>query len=138
MLFIFSACENSGAVDFQYQGHLEHGLWRGGRPLFHAGSPRSHGANAQKHRRRFAARQRVFCSLTPWPAESLSGSLMLFIGPQKWGFAGQGGALGADGNMVKIRQAYLDWAIPDTKITTTMLGIHNFCHALRCRRFGRI
>ncbi len=125
MLFIFSACENSGAVDFNIKG-----IWNMGFGVADAYFTRDHrDSMGRTHKKstedRFAARQRVFLQLDAVASESLSGSLMLFIGPQKWGFAGQGGALGADGNMVKIRQAYLDWAIPDTKITTTM-GIHNF------------
>lgn len=73
----------------------------------------------------FAARQRLFLQLDAAASEALSGTVQFFIGPQKWGFAGQGGALGADGNMIKVRQAYIDWAVPDTSIRTRM-GIQNF------------
>ena len=73
----------------------------------------------------FAARQRLFLQLDATASEELSGTVQFFIGPQKWGFAGQGGALGADGKMVKLRQAYIDWAVPNTSIRTRM-GLQNF------------
>lgn len=73
----------------------------------------------------FAARQRLLLQLDSAISENLSGTVMFHIGPQKWGYAGQGGALGADGNMVKVRQAYIDWTIPDMAIRTRM-GIQNF------------
>lgn len=56
----------------------------------------------------FAARQRLLVQLDSAISQNLSGTVMFHIGPQKWGHAGQGGDLGADGSMAKVRQAYLD------------------------------
>ncbi len=73
---------------------------------------------------KFKARQRVRLWLDAIVSENLSGALNFEIGHQRWGQASTGAALGADGNIIKLRQAYIDWQIPDTGIQTRM-GIQN-------------
>ena len=74
----------------------------------------------------FDAEQRVRLQLDAVASEALSGTVYFEIGTQKWGNAGNGGALGADGtNQVRVKNAYIDWAIPqtDAKIRMGIQGL---------------
>lgn len=73
---------------------------------------------------KFHARQRIRLQLDAVASESLSGTVYFEIGAQLYGHAGTGAALGADGTVVKLRQAYIDWAIPDTQFKVRM-GMQN-------------
>lgn len=73
----------------------------------------------------FAVRQRIFLQLDARASENLSGTLQLHIGPQQWGHAATGGALGTDGTPVKVRQACIDWQIPNTSMQLRM-GLQYF------------
>ena len=69
----------------------------------------------------FGAQQRVRLQLDAVASEALSGTVFFEIGNQTWGKADQGGALGADGtNVIKVKRAYIDWAVPDTDLKFRM------------------
>ena len=68
----------------------------------------------------FEAKTRVRLQLDAVGSENLSGSVYFEIGAFAWGRASKGGALGGDGAIVKVKGAYMDWAIPGTKIKTRM------------------
>lgn len=68
----------------------------------------------------FEAKTRVRLQLEAIASESLSGTVYFEIGAATWGRAAKGGALGADGNIVKIKHSYLDWVVPGTAIKTRM------------------
>lgn len=69
----------------------------------------------------FAARQRIRLQLDAVASESLSGSVQFELGQNRWGQADSGGALGADSNnVIKLRQAYLDWAMPQSDLKVRM------------------
>ncbi len=69
----------------------------------------------------FNASNRVRVGLEAVASENLSGTVFFEIGSQTWGKAGDGGALGADGNsVVKVKHAYLDWMIPQTDAKVRM------------------
>lgn len=72
----------------------------------------------------FGARQRVRLQLDAVASEALSGTVFFEIGHQYWGNGDNGAALGADGMVVKVRQAYLDWVVPQTDLKIRM-GIQN-------------
>lgn len=57
----------------------------------------------------FVARQRVLLFLDAVASGNLMGSVQFKLGPQDWGRAGQGSALGADGTMVRVTQANMQW-----------------------------
>lgn len=74
----------------------------------------------------FAVRNRWFLWLDAIASESLSGTVQLHIGPQDWGKAAQGAALGADSSQpIRLRQAYIDWLVPNTTLKKRM-GIQIF------------
>ena len=74
----------------------------------------------------FEAKTRVRLQLEAIASESLSGTVYFEIGAATWGRAAKGGALGADGNIVKIKHSYLDWVVPGTAIKTRMGIQRNF------------
>lgn len=68
----------------------------------------------------FGALQRFRTTLEFIASENLSGAVQFEIGNNNWGEASEGGALGADGQVVEIRYAYLDWIVPQTEIKVRM------------------
>lgn len=124
-LFLCVPAVTSQAVDFQIKGQWNMGFGLAD-TKFTSYIRNGSGTKIKSNNNdRFAARQRLLLQLDAVASESLSGTVMFHIGPQKWGFGPQGGAMGADGVFVKVRQAYIDWKVPDTTIQTRM-GIQNF------------
>ncbi|MDY0258959.1 MAG: outer membrane homotrimeric porin [Desulfovibrio sp.] len=74
---------------------------------------------------KFVARQRVLLFLDAIASENLMGSVQFKLGPQDWGKARQGSALGADGTNIKLTQAYMQWAVPQTALKMKM-GLQYF------------
>ncbi len=68
----------------------------------------------------FDPRQRLRLQLDAVASEALSGTVYFEIGDQQWGKGSQGGALGADGVVVEVKQAYLDWVVPNTELKLRM------------------
>ncbi len=71
----------------------------------------------------FEARSRVRVILDAVASENVSGQVYFEIGKFIWGKArsGQnGGALGADDTIVKVKRAFIDWMIPETDIKVRM------------------
>ena len=69
----------------------------------------------------FNAGQRVRLQLDAVASESLSGTVFFEIGDQMWGNAEESGAaLGADGQIVKVKNAYIDWMVPNTDLKLRM------------------
>ncbi|MDE7241993.1 outer membrane homotrimeric porin [Desulfovibrio sp.] len=68
----------------------------------------------------FNAREKVALQLDAEVSRTLSGSLYLDIGDIIWGQEESGGALGADGRMVKVGNAFIDWALPTAPLRVRM------------------
>ena len=68
----------------------------------------------------FGAVQRFRTQLDAVVSENLSGSVQFELGRTEWGQASTGGALGADGKIVELRYAWLDWTLPDTDLKVRM------------------
>ncbi len=60
------------------------------------------------------------CSWRPSLRKAFRGQSIFEIGAATWGRSAKGGALGADGNIVKIKHSYLDWVVPGTAVKTRM------------------
>lgn len=115
---LLSASAPAAAVDFKARGQWltsfdygQHGAFTGG-----SGSC-GYGARQEDN---FEARQRLRLQLEAAASESLSGVVGLEIGEQIWGKGAQGAVLGADGAVVEVRHAYLDWMAPATDIRVRM------------------
>lgn len=68
----------------------------------------------------FKARQRMLLSMRAIASESLEGFFAIKLSPQIWGNARTGGALGADGNVVKVGQANISWMPPEIPLKVKM------------------
>lgn len=68
----------------------------------------------------FGAVQRFRTQLAAIAGENLSGTVQFELGRIEWGQARTGGALGADGKIVELRHAYIDWTIPETELKIRM------------------
>lgn len=76
----------------------------------------------------FEARSRVRIQLDAVASPDLSGQVYFEIGKFIWGKANNpqgGGALGADASIVKLKRAFIDWVVPETKLRLRM-GIQAF------------
>lgn len=68
----------------------------------------------------FEAWNRLMFMLNARVSENLSGTMMFEIGDQMWGEAASGGALGADGTVVEVKNAYIDWTVPNSALKLRM------------------
>lgn len=118
---VFSAATGASAVDFNMKGQWLFGTGYLNNALVKKqGGKRTDAANSDK----FAAMQRLRLQLDAVASESLSGTVMFEIGDTTWGNAGSGGALGADGRIVEVMRAYIDWIVPNTELKVRM-GLQN-------------
>ncbi|MBO4300954.1 MAG: outer membrane homotrimeric porin [Desulfovibrio sp.] len=118
---VFGAVTGASAIDFNAKGQWLMGFAGGEHGLL--SQTRDAGAQKQKVNNgdNFRAAQRVRLQLDAVASEALSGTVYFEIGTQNWGVASQGGALGADGtNQIKVKRAYIDWAVPDTDAKVRM------------------
>ncbi len=72
-------------------------------------------AAVHQSRDNFEAIQRTHLQIEAIASESLSGTVHFEMGDYRWGYGADGGALGADGQIVRVKHAYLDWIVPDTE-----------------------
>jgi len=68
----------------------------------------------------FKAQQRLRLYLDATVSETLSATISFQIGDTTWGNNDSGGALGTDGAIVGVRDAYLDWILPNSKLLFRM------------------
>lgn len=108
---IGSAALPAQAVDYNIQGEW---LWGFG------GVESSLVKNNNGNKDVFDARQRLRLQLEAIVSENLSGTVRFEIGDIAWGKAADGGALGADGTIVGVKDAYLDWTVPQTALRFRM------------------
>lgn len=111
---LLGATAPSQAVDFKIKGMWQFGFEHSNvAPRRVENAPQSNGDN-------FNASQRFRIALDAVANENLSGTVEVEIGAINWGQNSTGGAMGADGQIVEVRYAYLDWLIPNTRIKTRM------------------
>jgi outer membrane protein W len=67
----------------------------------------------------FDAYQRIRLQLDAVASEALSGTVWFEMN-SRWGSGANGGALGADGTIVVVKNAYLDWTPPNTDLKIRM------------------
>lgn len=121
---VFGATTGANAIDFKAKGQWimsfdygQNGQFEG---KYRGNSPT--GWNNKEDE--FEARQRVRLQLDAVASESLSGTVYFEIGDTIWGQNSSGGALGADGRIVELKNAYIDWMIPESDVKVRM-GIQN-------------
>ena len=126
---VMGAATCASAIDFKAKGQWQFGFNVGDSTMtnkYNVGGERHHTDTKDV----FGARQRVRLQLDAVASEALSGTVFFEIGHQYWGQGADskgkpvGAAMGADGMVVKVRQAYLDWVVPQTDLKIRM-GIQN-------------
>ena len=112
---LFGAATGASAIDFKAKGQ-----WIFGFGLSDTNyAPTQNGQNVSNGDT-FQALQRVRLQLDAVASEALSGTVYFEMGDQTWGNASQGGALGADGMIVEVKRAYIDWMVPNTALKVRM------------------
>lgn len=116
---VMGAATCASAIDFKAKGQWQFGFNVGDATM--TNKVNGHHTDTNDI---FGARQRVRLQLDAVASEALSGTVFFEIGHQRWGQGSSGAAMGADGLQVKVRQAYLDWVVPQTDLKIRM-GIQN-------------
>lgn len=123
---VFGACSGVQAVDFNVKG-----LWQFGTDYAGGGSFMSktragnnvygnHWNSFRVGRDNFWMGERINLQLDAVASENLSGTVNLEIGDMAFGNARVGSALGTDGTMVRVKNAYMDWTVPNTQLKLRM------------------
>ena len=112
---LLGAASGAKAIDFKASGEWLVGFGLGDGSLI-----KDVDNKKRHHDDTFNAGQRVRLQLDAVASESLSGTVFFEIGDQMWGNAESGGALGADGREVKVKNAYIDWMVPNTDLKLRM------------------
>ncbi|MGN0009406.1 MAG: outer membrane homotrimeric porin [Desulfovibrionaceae bacterium] len=111
---VFGAATGASAIDFKAKGQWIMEFTGADNTNF---TEDGYGTNGNDN---FDARQRVRLQLDAVASEALSGTVYFEMGDQVWGNAKTGGALGADGKVVEVKQAYIDWIVPNTDLKLRM------------------
>ncbi len=131
LCFVFGSISVANAIDFKAKGQFVMGfeLGAGGEGASEIGgnNVQGWGNNGIIFRRpdSFNANQRIRLQLEAIASESLSGTVFFEMGESKWGNSLFGAGLGADRAMVELKNAYIDWIIPNTEVKVRM-GIQLF------------
>ena len=113
---LLGAASGAKAIDFKASGEWLVGFGLGDGSLI-----KDVDNKKRHHEDTFNAGQRVRLQLDAVASESLSGTVFFEIGDQMWGNAKESGAaLGADGQIVKVKNAYIDWMVPNTDLKLRM------------------
>ena len=113
---LLGAASGAKAIDFKASGEWLVGFGLGDGSLI-----KDVDNKKRHHDDTFNAGQRVRLQLDAVASESLSGTVFFEIGDQMWGNAEESGAaLGADGQIVKVKNAYIDWMVPNTDLKLRM------------------
>ena len=119
---MLGAATGANAIDFKAKGQWimdfnygMHGNFGDSKAATNSGFKRN--GNQEDE---FEAMQRVRLQLDAVASEALSGTVFFEIGDQFWGKGNDGGALGADGQVVELKRAYIDWMVPQTDLKVRM------------------
>ena len=123
---MLGAATGASAIDFKAKGQWimsfdygMHGDFAKSKANRNSGYKNSTTGNEDE----FEARQRVRLQLDAVASEALSGTVFFEMGDQFWGKGdskSDGGALGADGKVVELKRAYIDWMVPQTDLKVRM------------------
>ena len=116
---MLGAATGANAIDFKAKGQWIMSFDYGQHADFRSNQDGRPGSG-YKGEDEFEARQRVRLQLDAVASEALSGTVFFEIGTQVWGNSDNGGALGADGKEVRLKNAYIDWMVPQTDLKVRM------------------
>ena len=115
---MLGAATGANAIDFKAKGQWIMSFDYGMHGNF--GESKAKNNSGFENEDEFEARQRVRLQLDAVASEALSGTVFFEIGDQVWGQNDNGGALGADGKVVELKRAYIDWMVPQTDLKVRM------------------
>ena len=115
---MLGAATGASAIDFKAKGQWIMSFDYGMHGNF--GESKAKNNSGFKNEDEFEARQRVRLQLDAVASEALSGTVFFEMGDQIWGQDSTGGALGADGKVVELKRAYIDWMVPQTDLKVRM------------------
>lgn len=120
-LLLGAGSGTASAIDFKVSGEWLVGFGAGTGQLYsHFREPGNGPKTKVDSNDVFEASQRIRLQLDAVASETLSGTVFFEIGDQRWGVAEEGAALGADGVVVKVKGAWIDWAVPDSDLKFRM------------------
>ena len=119
---LLGAATGASAIDFKAKGQWLMGFSAGdGSLVSHVKDNKASNHNkAADTDDIFGASQRVRLQLDAVASEALSGTVFFEIGDTHWGKNGDGGAMGADQKIVELKNAYIDWMVPNTDLKFRM------------------
>ncbi len=119
---LLGAATGANAIDFKAKGQWLMGFSAGdGSLVSHVKANKAGNHNkAADTNDIFSAAQRLRLQLDAVASESLSGTVYFEIGDTTWGQNVSGGALGADQKIVELKNAYIDWMVPNTDLKFRM------------------
>ena len=120
-LFFAGTVPSANAIEFKAQGEWLMGFGAGDASMIN--KARENGARSKSKYNnddKFSAMQRVRLQLDAVASENLSGTVLFELLESTWGQAESGGALGGDGQIVGVLNAYIDWAVPNTDLKVRM------------------
>ena len=119
---LLGAATGASAIDFKAKGQWLMGFSAGdGSLVSHVKDNKASNHNkAADTDDIFGASQRVRLQLDAVASEALSGTVFFEIGDTYWGKNSNGGALGADQEIVEVKNAYIDWMVPNTDLKFRM------------------
>lgn len=112
---VFGAATGASAIDFKASGQWLFGVAAGDGSFVN-----KHNGHHADTNDIFFAGQRLRTQIDAVASEALSGTVYFEIGDQNWGRGNQGAAMGADGTVVEVKRAYLDWVVPNTDLKIRM------------------
>ena len=112
---VFGAATGASAIDFKASGQWLFGVAAGDGSFVN-----KHNGHHADTNDIFFAGQRLRTQIDAVASEALSGTVYFEIGDQNWGNGDQGAAMGADGTVVEVKRAYLDWIVPNTDLKIRM------------------
>jgi len=121
---VFGAATGASAIDFKAKGQWMMNFDYGQNGGFTGGNGVTgfNGTNRGRNQGEdeFEAKQRIRLQLDAVASEALSGTVFFEMGDTTWGNNNSGGALGADGRIVEVKNAYIDWIVPQTDLKIRM------------------
>ena len=122
---VFGAATGASAIDFKAKGQWIMSFDYGANGGFTGGAGNTGFGGARRtqdynNEDQFEAKQRVRLQLDAVASEALSGTVFFEMGDTTWGNNNSGGALGADGRIVEVKNAYIDWIVPQTDLKIRM------------------
>lgn len=105
---------NANAIDFKIKGYISNSI------EFATNNKFANTKAGNSNDDEFSAGERIRLQLDAVASKALSGVVYFEIGDIYYGNAESGGALGADGKIVELKRAYIDWRAPGTDLKVRM------------------